>query len=331
MTATTPITPPITPATQTPGAPSRTASRPASKPINRSSTRPTSTTTPSSWTASARTMPRGVSPAVFAQALAQASMARQPIQSTARQTATGQSTVSQPSPIQALALQSMMTGAGRDGIPSLFSTGPNDETPTQAQLFQVLAQRSAPAQAAAAAPTQAAPPAPAATGVLDLPNGLGPIVQKAADKYGVDPALIAGVIETESNFNPGAVSRAGARGLMQLMPATARGLGVTDANDPLQNVLGGAKLLGQMLDKYHGNVELALAAYNAGAGNVDKYGGIPPFGETRRYVPTVMAAYERFRQLASTQATAQAAAGRTDAASTPHQTTGQTPGRATGR
>jgi soluble lytic murein transglycosylase-like protein len=323
-------TPPITPVTQTPGAPSRTASRPGSKPSTRSTTSiSVSGRTGSAWAASARTMPRGVSPAAFSQALAQASQARLPIQSTVRQTATGQSTVSQPSPLQALAMQTMMAGAGRDGIPSLFSTGQNGEVPSQAELFQMLAQRSAPAQvpaAAAPAPVAAIPPTNDATGVLDLPNGFGPIVQQAAAKYGVDPALIAGVIETESNFNPGAVSRAGARGLMQLMPGTARGLGVQDANDPLQNVLGGAKLLGQMLDKYHGNTELALAAYNAGAGNVDKYGGIPPFSETRRYVPTVLAAYERFRQ-STPQPVAQTAASRTDAA----PTTGQTPGRATGR
>ncbi len=82
---------------------------------------------------------------------------------------------------------------------------------------------------------------------------------------------------------------------MQLMPATARGLGVGDASDPLQNVMGGAKLLGQLLDRYGGDVKKALAAYNAGAGAVDKYGGIPPYPETQRYVPKVLAATERYR------------------------------------
>lgn len=146
---------------------------------------------------------------------------------------------------------------------------------------------------------QAPAPAPAQLpGLLNLPGGFGPIVAQAAQKYGVDPALIAAVIETESSFNPAAVSKAGARGLMQLMPTTARGLGVTDASDPLQNVLGGAKLLGQLLTKYGGDVELGLAAYNAGSGAVDKHGGIPPYAETRRYVPAVLGAYERYRQAA---------------------------------
>ncbi len=141
----------------------------------------------------------------------------------------------------------------------------------------------------------AAPATSAAPGALNLPGNVGGIVAQAAQRYGVDPALIAGVIETESNFNPNAVSPAGARGLMQLMPGTARGLGVADSSDPLQNVMGGAKLLGQLLDKYGGDVTKALAAYNAGPGAVDKYGGIPPYPETQRYVPKVLAATERYR------------------------------------
>ena len=145
--------------------------------------------------------------------------------------------------------------------------------------------------------------APAAS-TLQVPGGFGAIVDQAAKKYGVDPALIAAVMETESKFNPDAVSGAGARGLMQLMPATARGLGVTDASDPLQNVLGGTKLLGQLTEKYKGNLELALAAYNAGSGAVDKHGGIPPYAETRKYVPLVLAAYERFRAQAGRPAPA---------------------------
>jgi soluble lytic murein transglycosylase-like protein len=102
-------------------------------------------------------------------------------------------------------------------------------------------------------------------------------------------------METESKFNPEAVSQAGAKGLMQLMPATARGLGVTDAHDPKQAILGGAKLLGILTEKYGGKLDLAIAAYNAGSGAVDKAGGVPPFGETQKYVPLVLSAYERFK------------------------------------
>jgi soluble lytic murein transglycosylase-like protein len=118
-------------------------------------------------------------------------------------------------------------------------------------------------------------------------------LQEMSQKYGIDPDLARAVMRMESGGNPNAVSSAGAIGLMQLMPGTARGLGV-NPQDPKRNIEGGVKYLAQLADKYDGDYERTLAAYNAGSARVDSYDGIPPFPETQRYVKNVLALYRKY-------------------------------------
>ena len=120
---------------------------------------------------------------------------------------------------------------------------------------------------------------------------LDAIFDEAAAKYGVDAKFLKAIAKCESDFSTECTSRSGAMGIMQLMPQTAASLGVTNAYDPYQNIMGGARYISEKLAQYNGDKSLALAAYNAGSGNVAKYGGIPPFKETQNYVAKVMAYY----------------------------------------
>lgn len=124
-------------------------------------------------------------------------------------------------------------------------------------------------------------------------DGAEKLVMEAAERHSVDPALVRAVIETESNWNAGAISRRGAVGLMQLIPTTAQRFGVNDLYSPQQNVDAGVRYLKTLLERYNGNLELALAAYNAGEGAVDRAHGVPHFRETRDYVQKVQSAYFR--------------------------------------
>jgi len=144
-------------------------------------------------------------------------------------------------------------------------------------------------------PIPAAAPRPKITSdrVLDT---YGPAIEEASRKYAVDSTLIYSVIMTESGGNPKAVSPKGAKGLMQLMDATAEQMGVADSLHPHQNIDGGAKYLRQLLNKYDGDLKRTLAAYNAGPGAVDKHRGVPPYAETRRYVDKVMGHLNRIQR-----------------------------------
>ncbi len=126
-------------------------------------------------------------------------------------------------------------------------------------------------------------------------NQFDPIINEASKKYDLEAPLIKAVIKAESDFDPNAISHKGARGLMQIMPMNYRLLNVENPFDPQQNIDGGARYLREMMDRYNGKLHLSLAAYNAGPGAVDRFGGVPPYPETTEYIDRVMKYYQRFK------------------------------------
>ena len=130
-----------------------------------------------------------------------------------------------------------------------------------------------------------------ATTVASSTTGVRELVRRVSHEHGLDPKLVDAVVRVESAYNPHAVSHKGAMGLMQLMPSTANRLGVDDPFDPEQNVRGGVRELARLVDGYRGNLQLALAAYNAGEGAVARFRGVPPYTETRNYVSQILTIY----------------------------------------
>jgi soluble lytic murein transglycosylase-like protein len=182
---------------------------------------------------------------------------------------------------------SQITGQPVD-LPGL----PDQNQPNQS--FTDLVRSEMNAQTAAPPPGELTAQAPDAPAMVP-PAQIDQLVAQNASQWSVDPALVKAIIANESGFNANATSKVGAQGLMQLMPGTASGLGVTNSYDPAQNVWGGTKYLKGLLDRFNGDVRRAVAAYNAGPGAVEKYGGVPPYAETQNYVQNVLSSYEKYR------------------------------------
>jgi cell wall-associated NlpC family hydrolase len=194
-----------------------------------------------------------------------------------------------PSAAQVFGTPSSSSGATPASFATQLQTAGVDQTGTGASTLPDLVPG---ATTPAGTPTATTPTtsAPASTNTQ-----YDSLIQQAARDQGVDPALLKGLVQAESGFDPSSVSSVGAQGLTQLMPDTARGLGVTNPFDPLQNLEGGARFLAGALKRFGGNEQLALAAYNAGPGAVERYGGIPPYAETQAYVPRVLGYANQFR------------------------------------
>lgn len=183
------------------------------------------------------------------------------------------------------------TAVGTDGLPVLDPSRLNGTAFGSLVAAALASQGGQPATDADGIAFAQAPNAPAPM----APEEIDRLVSANAATWNVDPSLIKAIIANESGFNANATSNVGAQGLMQLMPGTASGLGVTDAYDPAQNVWGGTRYIRGLLDRFGGNTELAVAAYNAGPGAVEKYNGVPPYAETQNYVQNVLASFAKYK------------------------------------
>jgi soluble lytic murein transglycosylase-like protein len=183
-------------------------------------------------------------------------------------------------------IQAVETGASGAGKAGSFENALAEASAVAGTGTDALGEANA---VTAPSPTTAAtaasePAATAGSGAVPFQS----LIEESCARYGVDPALLAGLIEQESHFDPTVGSSAGAQGLTELMPETAASLGVTDPHDPAQSIDAGARLLSEKLGEFGGDTELALAAYNAGSGAVQQYNGIPPYPETQEYVKKVL-------------------------------------------
>jgi soluble lytic murein transglycosylase-like protein len=199
-------------------------------------------------------------------------------------------------------IESARTGVS-PGLASATTTGSAYPATTNADFASALQAATTADASAASGPSSSATGYPGLT--YDAANGVAgggeagdyeSLIEQAAARNGVDPAVLHGLIEQESGFDPSASSSAGASGLTQLMPGTASSLGVANPLNPAESIEGGARYLGQLMTQFGGNTEDALAAYNAGPGAVQQYGGIPPYAETQSYVTKVLSNAEAYRQ-----------------------------------
>ena len=187
------------------------------------------------------------------------------------------------------AVPGMPAATGVDGLPMLDASSAQGSFAGMVQ--SALADGSMPADQTSLQADLQPQPAPA----MVPPAQIESLVSANSAAWGVDPALVKAIIANESGFNANATSRTGAQGLMQLEPETAAGLGVSNAYDPAQNVWGGTRYIRGLLERFHGDVRLAVAAYNAGPGAVEKYDGVPPYVETQNYVQNVLASYSKYK------------------------------------